>query len=65
MGWSLSELGPRPVIDLHAAGLKVGETLARARLSGLAPGDATAAALRNPLCQDFSPEQKALYGCPF
>jgi hypothetical protein len=28
-------LGPRPLIDLHTAGLKVGEVMARLRLSGL------------------------------
>lgn len=65
MGWSLSELGPKPVIDLHAGGLKVGELLARGRLAGLSPADATEQALRNPVCQDFSPEQKRVYGCPF
>ena len=31
MGLTLAELGPRPVIELHAAGLKVGELAARAR----------------------------------
>jgi len=65
MGWSLSELGPKPVIDLHAGGLKVGELLARARLAGLSPNEATESALRSSLCQDFSPEQKRRYGCPF
>jgi hypothetical protein len=65
MGWSLSDLGPRPVIDLHAAGLKVGGLLARARLSGLSPAEATAEALRHPICQDFSPEQRVMYGCPY
>lgn len=65
MGWSLSELGPKPVIDLHAAGLKVGELLTRARLDGLPPDEATASALGNPVCQDFSPEQKRRHGCPF
>ena len=65
MGWSLSELGPKPVIDLHAGGLKVGELLAGARLAGLTPNEATSSALRNPVCQDFSPEQKRRYGCPF
>lgn len=65
MGWSLSELGPKTVIDLHAAGLKVGELLARGRLDGLGPKAAVARALGNPLCQDFSPEQKRSYGCPF
>jgi hypothetical protein len=65
MGWSLSELGPKPVIDLHAGGLRVGELLARARLAGHPPNEATASALGNPVCQDFSPEQKRRYGCPF
>jgi len=31
MALTLSELGPRPVIELHTLGLKVGEVLARAR----------------------------------
>lgn len=31
MALTLAELGPRPVIELHASGLKVGEMLARAR----------------------------------
>jgi hypothetical protein len=65
MGWSLSELGPRAVIDLHAAGLKVGELLARARLAGLGPKEAVVEALKNPLCQDFSPEQKRKFGYPY
>jgi hypothetical protein len=65
MGWSLSELGPKPVIDLHAAGLKVGELLARGRLAGQSAAQATRAALENPICQDFSVEQKRLYDCPF
>jgi hypothetical protein len=65
MGWSLSELGPKPVIDLHAAGLKVGELLARGRLAGQSAAQATRAALENPICQDFSVEQKRRYDCPF
>ena len=32
MAFTLAELGPRPVIDLHAAGLRVGQALAEARL---------------------------------
>ena len=35
--------GPRPVIDLHAGGLKVGELLARARKTGMTPLQAEAA----------------------
>lgn len=34
MGMTFADLGPRPVIDLHCAGLKVGEVMARARLHG-------------------------------
>jgi hypothetical protein len=33
-------LGPRPLIDLHTAGLKVGEALARARGQGLSASEA-------------------------
>jgi hypothetical protein len=65
MGWSLSDLGPKPVIDLHAAGLKVGELLARARLANLSPAEATEKALLNPVCQDFTPDQKRQYGRPY
>jgi hypothetical protein len=35
MGVTLANLGPKPVIDLHAAGFKVGELAARKRLKGL------------------------------
>jgi hypothetical protein len=41
--YSLAEVGPRPVLELYAAGLRVGEVAARARLAGL---DVTAAARR-------------------
>ena len=33
-------LGPKPVITLHAAGLKVGEAMARTRLAGFDPIEA-------------------------
>ena len=36
MGRTLADLGPRPVVDLHAAGLKVGAAAARGRRAGLA-----------------------------
>ena len=32
MSWTLNELGPKAVLDLHTGGLKVGEVMARARL---------------------------------
>jgi hypothetical protein len=35
MGRTLADLGPRPVVDLHAAGLKVGAAAARGRRAGL------------------------------
>ncbi len=34
MSVTTNDLGPRPSIDLHAAGLKIGEIMARARLRG-------------------------------
>ena len=53
MGWTLSQLGPKPVIDLHTAGLKVGEILARLRMAGFSPEDTLREALKDPLCQGF------------
>jgi len=38
MGRTLADLGPRPVVDLHAAGLKVGAAAARGRRAGLTGG---------------------------
>lgn len=58
MGMTLAELGPKPVIDLHCAGLKVGEVMARARLSGKSVEEAKALALKDTPAQDFSSEQK-------
>lgn len=56
-------LGPRPLIDLHTGGLKVGEALARARLQGLSRREAEEKVLGGlPLAQDFSREQKRKYG---
>ena len=47
-------VGPRPLLDLHAGGLKVGELLARARLSGASREDAERMALAaSPICQAF------------
>ena len=48
-------LGPKPVIALHTAGLKVGEAMARARLSGLNPIDAEKKVLHDlPLAMGFA-----------
>ena len=50
-------LGPKPVIALHTAGLKVGEAMARARLTGLNPIEAEKKVLRDlPLAMGFGEE---------
>lgn len=46
-------LGPKPLIDLHTAGLNVGEAMARARLNGLTSEEAIQVALRSSPAQDF------------
>jgi ubiquinone/menaquinone biosynthesis C-methylase UbiE len=59
MGMTLAELGPKPVIDLHCAGLKVGEVMARARQSGKSVEEAKALAFKHSPAQDFSLGQKS------
>lgn len=54
MGMTLADLGPKPIIDLHCAGLKVGEVLARARLSGKSVEEAKIMALKYSYAQDFN-----------
>jgi hypothetical protein len=61
MGWTLADLGPRPVIALNSGGLKVGELLARARLKGFDRRMAEEEASKNPICQDFSSKQRRKY----
>lgn len=52
-------LGPKPVIALHTAGLKVGEAMARTRLSGLDPIQAEKKVLRDlPLAMGFGTSHK-------
>lgn len=46
-------LGPKPLIDLHTAGLKVGEFMARARLSGYDLETINKIALEVPLAMVF------------
>ncbi len=46
-------MGPRPVLALYTAGLKVGEAMARARLRGLNPRDAAREALASSPAMDF------------
>ena len=49
-------LGPRSVIELHVAGLKVGETMARARLRGMDPSSAAEYSLKHSPAMDFEDE---------
>lgn len=53
MGMTLAELGPKPVIDLHCTGLKVGEVMAKARLSGKSVEESKRMALKYSQAQDF------------
>ena len=51
-------LGPKPLIDLHTAGLKIGETMARARARGLSPLQTECEVLeRTSLAQGFPDQQ--------
>ena len=53
MSFQPAELGPQPVLTLYTAGLKVGEQMARARLSGQPPSEAASAAIKEGLAMDF------------
>ncbi len=55
MSYSPAVLGARPVLELTAAGLKVGEVAARARLAGLDVAAATEVALRESPAQALPP----------
>ena len=46
-------LGPRPVLELFAAGLKVGEVMARCRLQGMTVEETKQYAINNSLAMDF------------
>jgi len=48
-------IGPKPLIDLHAAGLKVGQELARVRAKGLSAPQVESEVLRlAPIAQGFA-----------
>jgi hypothetical protein len=53
MSCTTAYLGPRPLIELHTAGLKVGEALAKARLNGLDYDASKKYAIANSPAQDF------------
>jgi hypothetical protein len=54
--YGTGELGPRPVIDLLAAGLKTGQVMARARQSGMSPRAAARFSIETSAAQDFHGE---------
>jgi hypothetical protein len=53
MHYDASRLGPRPVLELYAAGLRVGEVATRARRAGLGVREAAAHTLRHAPAMDF------------
>lgn len=56
MSYQPSELGPYPVMDLFAAGLKVGQVAANARKQGLSVSEAAKVALRDAPALDLEGE---------
>ncbi|QNI75222.1 hypothetical protein SynMVIR181_00208 [Synechococcus sp. MVIR-18-1] len=53
ISYQLAELGCRPILTLYAAGLKVGELMARQRLSGLPIDTVVKSLISNDLVMDF------------
>jgi hypothetical protein len=54
MSYQPDALGPRAVLELYAAGLKVGEAMARARRAGCSPDETRRRALRESPAMDFA-----------
>lgn len=57
MSYQAYEMGPRPVLELFAAGLAVGQAMACSRLGGASPRDAARHALAVAPALDFSGER--------
>lgn len=53
MAYQLYDMGPRPILELFTAGLKVGEAMARARLSGATVEESARDALASAPAMDF------------
>ena len=54
MSQTLAELGAKPVVELHAAGLKVGQSAVTARLAGASYDEAVGRALSDSPAQLFA-----------
>jgi hypothetical protein len=53
LSYDASRLGPRPVLELYAAGLRVGEVATRARRAGMSVSQAAAHTLRHAPAMDL------------
>ena len=60
MGKTFAFLGEKPVIDLHTAGLKVGEIMKKCLSKTDSTEEAKKKALKEPLCLDL-PEQQQTF----
>ena len=58
MYWTADLLGSKPIIELNALGIKVGELLSKNRLSGMTSRQAELNALNSDFCLDFSKAQR-------
>ena len=62
MGLTMADLGPKQIIKLNTAGLKVGEIMCRARLEGCIKSESEERAINEHFGQDFSIDQKIEFG---
>jgi hypothetical protein len=62
MALTMADLGPKQMIKLNTASLRVGEIMCRARLDGCSRREAEERAIEEGLGQDFSVEQKIELG---
>jgi hypothetical protein len=62
MSYTTGYLGPRPIIDLHTAGLRVGADLVREQRAGADFQTATERVADTPLGMDFAEEIKHTHG---
>lgn len=53
MSYQPYDLGPRPILELYAAGLLVGQVMSRARLGGMSVRDAARHTIANAPAMDF------------
>lgn len=59
MSFTLGYVGPKPIVKLQAAGLRVGQLMARGRNAGASPIETVEALQDDPIVDDFSEEFKS------